>query len=278
MELKGKGKTCNINLKFYREYSYELLSDTLTLILKATFKEPNIFKVNVIVPEKIDINPFLDLGLTLEGILSQNECFRGEYFDELSFGITRAEYNKVDKHSLVELKGKKIVVRNLTPGNAEELLEYYKRNRNYLAPFEPIREKAFYTLETHRKILKKSYKEFLRGTSLEFGIFKEEKLIGKIKLSGIVYGSFRNGILGYSIDEDEQGKGYMKESIMLVLNYAFNECELHRVEASALVDNERSRRVLERCGFRLVGINEKYLLINGKWSDHATYYVLKENF
>ena len=45
-ELNSQSKTCDINLKFYREYDYELLSDTLTLILKATFNDSSIFKVN----------------------------------------------------------------------------------------------------------------------------------------------------------------------------------------------------------------------------------------
>jgi len=278
MGLESLSKTCDIKLKFYREYNCELLNDTLTLILKATFKDSNIFKVNIKVRENINFEPFLNLGFTLEGIFNQNEYFKGQYFDDLSFGITRIEYNQMSRYSLVELKGKNISLRNLTPMNAEEILEYYKKNKNHLAPFEPTKDNNFYTLETQKKYLNKSYREFLGGTNIDLGIFKEEKLIGKIKLSRILHGSFKNGILGYSIDEDEQGKGYMKESVKLLLKYAFHECELHRVEASALVNNEKSRRVLTKCGFKLIGINEKYLLINGKWEDHATYYILKEYF
>ena len=278
LELESSSKTCDIKLKFYREYNCELLNDTLTLILKATFKDSNIFKVNIKVLENINFNPFLDLGFTLEGIFNQNQYFKGEYFDELSFGITRIEYNQMSRYSLVELKGKDIILRNLTPMNAEEVLEYYKKNKNHLAPFEPAKDNNFYTLEAQKRFLNKSYREFLSGTNVDLGIFKEEKLIGKIKISRILHGSFKNGILGYSIDEDEQGKGYMKESVKLLLKYAFNECELHRIEASALVSNEKSRRVLAKCGFKLIGINEKYLLINGKWEDHATYYILKEYF
>ena len=278
MELENSNKTCDINLKFYREHNCELLNDTLMLILKATFKDPNIFKVNIKVLENINFNPFLDLGFTLEGIFNQNEYLKGEYFDELSFGITRIEYNQMSRYSLVELKGKNVSLRNLTPMNAEETLEYYKKNKNHLAPFEPTKDNNFYTVEAQKKNLRKSYRELLAGTNIDLGIFKEEKLIGKIKLSRIIHGSFKNGILGYSIDEDEQGKGYMKESVKLLLKYAFDECDLHRVEASALVNNERSRKVLIQCGFKLIGINEKYLLINGKWEDHATYYILKEYF
>jgi len=278
MELESSSKTCDIKLKFYREYNCELLNDTLTLILKATFKDPNIFKVNIKVLENINFSPFLDLGFNLEGIFNQNQYFKGEYFDELSFGITRIEYNQMSRYSLVELKGKDIILRNLTPMNAEEVLEYYKKNKNHLAPFEPTKDNNFYTLESQKKFLNNSYREFLSGTNIDLGIFKEERLIGKIKLSRIIHGSLKNGMLGYSIDEDEQGKGYMKESVRLLLKYAFDECELHRIEASALINNEKSRGVLTKCGFKLIGINEKYLLINGKWEDHATYCILKEYF
>lgn len=277
-EITNKRKTCDINLDFYREYGCELLKDTLTLILKATFKELNIFKVNIKVNEKIDVNPFLDLGFTLEGILNQNQYFNGQYYDQLSFGITRLEHNKFNKYSLVELIGKDITLRNLTPGDAKDILNYYKKNKKHLEPFEPSKDTSFYTLETQKRFLNKSYKDFLNGTSVELGIFKHEKLIGKVKLSGIIHGSFKNGILGYSIDEDEQGKGYMGESVKLLLEYAFYECDLHRIEASALIDNKKSRRVLEKSGFKLVGINKKYMFINGKWEDHATYYILKEDF
>ncbi len=278
IELDSSSKTCDINLKIYREYNCELLNDTLTLILKATFKDSNIFKVNIKILENIDFNTFLDLGFTLEGILNKNQYFKGEYFDELSFGITRIEYNQISKDHLIELNGKNIILKNLTTNNAQEVLEYYNKNKNHLAPFEPTKDSSFHTLEVQKKLLSKSYREFVNGSSIDLGIFKEEKLIGKIKLSQILHGSFKNGILGYSIDEDEQGYGYMRESVNLLLRYAFNECELHRIEASALVNNNKSRAVLTKSGFKLIGINEKYLLINGKWEDHATYYIVKEYF
>jgi ribosomal-protein-alanine N-acetyltransferase len=277
-ELNNHSRTCDINLKFYREGEYALLVDALFLILKATFKDSSIFKVNIKVNEKVEFNPFIDLGFTLEGILSQNQYLKGEYLDELLFGITRKEYNLMNKYSLVELGGPNITLRNLTPADCEELLQYYKKNKKHLEPFEPAKDSDFYTIESQRRILNKSYREFLNGGTIELGIFKEKKLIGKIKLSRIVYGSFKNGMLGYSIDEEEQGKGYMKESVKLFLEYVFDECELHRVEASALVDNQKSRGVLEGCGFKMLGINEKYLLINGRWRDHVTYYILKEDF
>lgn len=271
-------KRCDIKLNFYREYKYDLLRDTLKLILKAVFKNVNIFKVNIRAIEKVNINPFLDLGFTLEGILGQNEYINGEYFSEFLFGINKKEYNEKNIIHFIELKGENIVLKNLTPGNAEELTEYYIKNKDHLAPFEPNRDNEFYTIEGQKSILDESYRQFLNGTAIDLGIFKNDKFIGKMKLSSIVYGVFKSGILGYSIDKDEQGKGYMKEAVKLFLDYAFNECELHRIEASALLDNNRSNCVLSSCGFELLGVNKKYLLINGNWKDHCTYYIIKEDF
>ena len=83
----------------------------------------------------------------------------------------------------------------------------------------------------------RGYRQFLSGTAVNFGIYINEKLIGKIQISNVVIGVFKSAFVGYSIDENEQGKGYMKESLRLVINFAFNEMDLHRLEASTLVDN-----------------------------------------
>ena len=90
-----------------------------------------------------------------------------------------------------------------------------------------------------------------------------------------MYGVFKSAVLGYSIDEEYQGKGYMKEAVNLTVNYAFRDLDLHRVEASVLLDNEKSKGVPLSNGFKELGINEKYLFINGVWQDHITYYKIK---
>ncbi|KFX59253.1 GNAT family N-acetyltransferase [Clostridium botulinum] len=278
IELADSSKKCDIKLSFYKICKYELLKEALIMILRAVFKDLNIFKVNIRAVEGIEVNSFFDLGFTLEGVFSNNEYHNGEFLDELSFGITRTEYNHKIKPSFIELKGENIVLRNLTPGNAKNLLDYYIRNKEYLAPFEPNRDSNFYTLDGQRDLLNESYRQFLNGNAIEVGIFKKGNFIGKIKVSSIVYGSFKNGIIGYSIDKLEQGHGYMKEAVNLFIDYLFTEGDLHRVEASALLENEKSKGVLKGCRFNELGINKKYLFINGQWKDHVTYYITKDEF
>lgn len=271
-ELDKENKKCNLKLKFYREDNYDLLKITLEAILKAVFKDKNIFKANVVVSENINLKPFLDIGFTLEAIFTDNIFTKGSFYDELSFGINRNEYLNSGRNNIVEIKGKNILIRNFTPDDAQELLEYYLRNKEHLREFEPVRDASFFTYETQKEILLESYRQLMTGVGSDLGIYKDNKLIGKAKISNIVYGVLKSGILGYSIDKEYEGKGYMKEAINLVLEYAKEYLDLHRIEASALTTNERSKGVLLSCGFEEIGINKKYLYINGKWSDHITFY------
>ena len=271
-ELDKENKKCNLKLKFYREDNYDLLKITLEAILKAVFKDKNTFKANVVVSENINLKPFLDSGFTLEAIFTDNIFTKGSFYDELSFGINRNEYLNAGRNNIVEIQGKNISIRNFTPDDAQELLEYYLRNKEHLREFEPVRDASFFTYETQKEILLESYRQLMTGSGSDLGIYIGDKLIGKAKISSIVYGVFKNGILGYSIDKEYEGRGYMKEAINLVLEYAKEYLDLHRIEASALTTNERSKGVLLACGFEEVGVNKKYLYINGKWSDHSTFY------
>ena len=271
-ELDKENKKCNLKLKFYREDNYDLLKITLESILKAVFKDKNIFKVNVVVSENINLKPFLDIGFTLEAIFTDNIFTKGSFYDELSFGINRNEYLNSGRNNIVEIKGKNILIRNFTPDDAQELLDYYVSNKEHLREFEPVRDASFFTYEMQKEILLESYRHLMTGVGSDLGIYKDDKLIGKAKISSIVYGVFKSGILGYSIDKEYEGKGYMKEAINLVLEYAKEYLDLHRIEASVLPTNERSKGVLLSCGFEEIGINKKYLYINGKWSDHITFY------
>ncbi|MCQ2969145.1 MAG: GNAT family N-acetyltransferase [Clostridium sp.] len=275
-ELDKENKRSTIRFKFYRENNYELLKVSIDIILRTIFKDGNINKVNFLLSEISDISAFLDLGFTLESILSENLMVNGVIVDELGLGITRNEYISSVKNNIVYIKGSKIIVRNFTPADAEELTDYYIRNTEHLRAFEPTRDKNFYEVDMQRRTLIESYKQLMVGTGMDLGIYLNGKLIGKIKVSNIVQGIFKSAIIGYSIDKEHEGKGYMKEAVLLVEKYCKQYLDLHRLEASVLVDNNKSKRVLLKSGFEELGVNKKYLYINGKWRDHITFYKILE--
>lgn len=277
VELDKENKYCLFRLKYYknRDKSYDYLYDTLELMLISLFKNMGLNKVNVAVDEEVNTEPFIHIGFELEGFI-QNSIFKaGEHKSELLFGIDAYNYENGLINRKLYLKGKNIELNVLTPEHAKEMTEYCQRNKEYLRPFEPLRDEIYYTIECQRRILMDSYKQFLNGKNISFGIFENNMLVGKIKISNIIMGGFRSATIGYSIDEQHQGKGYMKEAVRLVVKYAFEEMELHRIEASTLLDNVKSQKVLKANGFKELGMNEKYLFINGEWKDHIIFYKTK---
>ena len=277
--LDKQNKYCQFRLNFHKDIngSYEYVKDTLNLMLNILFKNMGINKVNVIVHENVNISAFTDLGFELEGIITDSVLIKSHYQSEMMFGINAFVFNKNSIERNFTIKGRDITIQVLNPGDAEEVLEFHLRNRGFLKPFEPSRDEDFYTLSSQKRTLTESYKQFLNGNGVNLGIYKNKKIIGKIRISNIVMGVFKNAFIGYSMDEKEQNKGYMKEAVKLAVTYAFEELELHRIEATTLVDNEKSQRVLKNCGFRELGISEKYLYINGEWRDHMVFYKVKSN-
>lgn len=276
-DLDSKNKKVDVKFKFYKEYNYKLMKETLRKILKVLFAEKDIYKINLFVSDIKNFNAYLDLGFMLEGILSDNVCNNGIQKDEYIMGININDFNDKVKLVQFQLNTERLALRNLTPENTEKMLDYYIRNEEHLRQYEPTRDSGFYTYEGQKEILTESFRQFIDGTSIDLGIFKDEKLIGKIKLSNIVYGILRNAFVGYSIDKEHQGKGYMKEALNTVCSYAFEEMGLHRLEASTLMDNSRSQGVLKACGFNELGISEKYLYINGEWRDHKIFYKVNDD-
>jgi ribosomal-protein-alanine N-acetyltransferase len=273
IELSKENRYCSFRIRFYKdgESGYELLKEALNLFLISLFKNMDINKVSVVADEEINIMAFTNLGFKLEGIISSSIIFNKVFKDELIFGLNFDSFRDEKRYKEIEISGISVELAVLTPDDAEDVLNYYRKNKFYLAPFEPDRDESFYTLTGQRRILVEGYKQFLNGDSVNFGIYRNKKIIGKIQISNIVMGVFKSAFVGYSIDEDEQGKGYMKEALGLVIKYAFEDIGLHRVEASTLVENIKSQRVLKACGFKEIGMNEKYLFVNGKWRDHITF-------
>lgn len=64
----------------------------------------------------------------------------------------------------------------------------------------------------------------------------------------------RKAELGYWIVPEEQGNGYATEAAQLCLIHGFDELGLHKIWARTVAENEASKRILEKLGFKQEGI------------------------
>ena len=97
------------------------------------------------------------------------------------------------------------------------------------------------------------------------------RVVGCITLDGIERGPVQSCHLGYWVGEEDNGRGFATAAVAHMLVVAFDELELHRVQAATLPHNAASQRVLERNGFECIGLARAYLQIAGRWQDHILF-------
>jgi len=161
-----------------------------------------------------------------------------------------------------------LLLRNPTAEDGAELIDLHTRNQQHWLSWEPKVE----SYATYAVNLRNWLKENEEKKSERFFIFKKDQpdhLIGYCNFTQIFRGAFQACYLGYKIDKEFEGKGFMHEALQASIRYIFEGLRLHRIMANYMPVNVRSAKLLERLGFEKEGYAKQYLLINGKWEDHV---------
>jgi ribosomal-protein-alanine N-acetyltransferase len=104
----------------------------------------------------------------------------------------------------------------------------------------------------------------------------ENKVIGTICYWDLLKDHFRSQI-GYELHPDYHRRGIMQEALTRVLDYGFNNMQLHSIEAHVAPDNEPSIKLLEKNRFvREAYFRENYFY-NGKFLDTVVYSLVNDN-
>lgn len=85
------------------------------------------------------------------------------------------------------------------------------------------------------------------------------------------------GEIGYTLNPDFWGKGLMTEALTAVINFGFNDLQLHSFEANINPDNENSRRLLTKLGFKKEAYFRENYYYDGKYLDSEIYSLLKQD-
>jgi ribosomal-protein-alanine N-acetyltransferase len=157
-----------------------------------------------------------------------------------------------------------MIIRPLRSEDAAELSALLVENRDFLAPFEPVRGEEFFTVAGQRERIESE-------GSQAFAILAGGRIAGTVTMSNIDFGPFQSANLGYWVAERFSGRGLATKAVGDVIEIAFGDLGLHRLEAATLVDNLPSQRVLEKNGFEPIGLARRYLQIAGEWRDHLLF-------
>ncbi|KAB2347446.1 GNAT family N-acetyltransferase [Actinomadura rudentiformis] len=162
-------------------------------------------------------------------------------------------------------------LRAVRVGDAEELTALCLGNREYLRPWEPVREASYFTVEGQRANVHDLVRAHAAGEMWPGVILEDGEIAGRITLNNILRGPLQSCFVGYWVAQDRAGRGVATEAVRQALDLAFGELGLHRVEAFTRVDNDRSQRVLARNGFTAVGVARRHIHVDGRWHDERLF-------
>ena len=117
-----------------------------------------------------------------------------------------------------------------------------------------------------------------RGNTVRCAIIEEGKddILGLISLTSVDYLNQCAELHIMVGSEENQGRGIGTFAVKMMINHAFNNMNLHRLELTVLADNKRAIHLYEKCGFIYEGCMRKSRYKNGKFVDMLIYAVLKE--
>ncbi len=172
-------------------------------------------------------------------------------------------------------------IRPFARGDLDALLEIRLRNREFMEPWEPVRDESFYTRAAQAREITLDGEAWVHGTGYAFAVLDaqdEDRLIGRIALSNVVRGVWQNATLGYFVDSAVNARGHCTRGVLLTCRFAFEHAGLHRVQPAIMPHNIRSQKVAQKAGFRLEGRAIRYLKIDGIWQDHDIYAMTREDW
>jgi ribosomal-protein-serine acetyltransferase len=166
-----------------------------------------------------------------------------------------------------------IELRLLEDRDAEELFEVCRRNLERLYWF-----RENYSLADTRAFVRRDLTEnFARDNGFRAGVFVRGRLVGSVRFNDIDWES-RATALGYWVDAGFEGRGLITRACRVMLDHAFGELKLHRVEIRCHAENARSRALAERLGFRFEVLLRRAERVRTRLLDLAVYGLLEDEW
>ncbi len=178
------------------------------------------------------------------------------------------------------LKTDRCVLRPPASKDVGRLRAALRKNHAHLEAWNPLAAPGATTITVLSEKIAQWRSEWRRDLGYRFFVFDgaEGPLIGGVSLTGVNRGPLNGAYLGYWIDAEYEGKGYVSDAVRKVLSFGFERVELHRIQAAIMPRNERSVRVAERLRFRREGLAVRYLCIRGVWEDHEIFALTREEW
>jgi ribosomal-protein-alanine N-acetyltransferase len=181
-----------------------------------------------------------------------------------------------------KLQGRRVTLSPIEPHDFTAWRDVRLANEDWLLPWEPLRPAGLADPARDRAAFENRCAARERERSSDFaypfGLFLGQRLIGEVNINNVTRGALQGATIGYWVDQSHAGNGYVAEAVVVVLQFAFEQLQLHRIEICIVPRNAKSRRVVEKLELRCEGLAERYLEIAGTWEDHLRFAITTEEW
>lgn len=176
---------------------------------------------------------------------------------------------------LPELTTERLTLRKLLVTDTSDMYEYASRPdvTTYLT-WQPHPDRAY-----TREYLQYIGGRYAAGMFYDWAMVYEPdcKMVGTCGFTAF-HCSADSAEVGYVLNPEYWGRGIASEALTRVLNFGFEELGLHRIEARFMEGNDRSRRVMEKCGMTFEGVLREGMLVKGEYVNVGICSVLRSEW
>jgi len=178
-------------------------------------------------------------------------------------------------------ESERLVLRCYQSGDGQWFYSMSQKNRDHLMRYES--DNVIMNIKSGEDaeiIVRDLAADWIARKNFFLGAFdkKTDEFVAQIYI-GPVNWDLPEFEVGYFVDKDHEGKGYVTEAVRATLKFIFEHLKAHRVRLKCDETNVRSIRVAERCGMVREGLfreNKKHP--DGKYTGTLHYGLLKREF
>ncbi|MFT2090772.1 GNAT family N-acetyltransferase [Paraglaciecola sp. 2405UD69-4] len=169
-----------------------------------------------------------------------------------------------------------IQITHIGPEHANVLYELTNKNRAYLKQWLGWID-LVQTYEDTETFIETAIDQHNNNQASTFVIFYEQTLVGVAGFNQLDHVN-RWGTIGYWLCESFTGKGIVTKVVNQLLDYGFEEHNLHKIEIRCATQNLKSKAVIERLGLTYEAELRECEWLYDKFVDHCVYSILSEEF
>ena len=173
---------------------------------------------------------------------------------------------------MITLKGQHIYLRALEP----EDLEFVYAIENNEEIWDISNTQTPYSKFLIRQYLENAHQDIYEAKQLRLAIclLKSDVAVGLIDLFDFDPKNSRAGIGILIQKEEDRTKGIGTEALQLLIQYAFNQLQLHQLYANIGAENSRSLQLFSKFDFQKIGVKKDWNLNNGKYQDEYLFQLI----